>query len=112
MAPIDETQGDCSSIRSLGAVDPSIYLLTQRDQRGVAMANPILTVGTLRVYRKGVLPRLVCWARHASTIELCPDLAPLVKRQPRKNIIFITSHFFTLLVPGQAVVLGRLSLCV
>jgi hypothetical protein len=110
MAPIDETQGDCSSIRSLGAVDPSIYLLTQRDQRGVAMANPMLTVGTLGVHRKGVLPWLLCWARHASTLELCPDLAQLVSTV--QNIIFLTSHFFLLLVPGQAVVLGRLSLCV
>ncbi len=72
------------------------------------MANPMLTVGTLRVHRKGVLPWLVCWARHASTIELCLALAPLVS--PVKNIIFITSHFLTLLVSGLAVVLGRLSL--
>jgi hypothetical protein len=41
-------------------------------------------------------------------------LAALVN--PVKNIIFLTAHFFTLLVPivqqpGQAVVLGLLSLC-
>ncbi len=112
MAPIDETKGDCSSIGALGAVDPSIYLLTQRDQIGVAMANPMLTVGTLRVPRKGVLPWLVCWARHASTIELCPDLAPRVTSQPSKKYYFHYRTLFTLLVPGQAVVLGRLSLCV
>ncbi len=96
MAPIDETKGDCSSIRALGAVDPSIYLLTQRDQRGVAMANPMQTVGTLRVHRKGVLPWLVSWARHASTIELCPDLAPLVTSQPSKKILVSSPHTFSL----------------
>ncbi len=63
---------------------------------------------------KVVLPWLVCWARRAGTIDSCPALAVLVS--PVQNIIFLTAHFFTLLVPiaqqpAQAVVLGRLSLC-
>ncbi len=68
---------------------------------------------TLGVHRKGVLPRLVHWARRADTIYFCPALADLVS--PVQNIIFLTAYFFTLLAPltqqpGQAVVLGRLSL--
>jgi hypothetical protein len=90
VAPIDETKGDCSSIRALGAVDPSIYLLTQRDQIGVAMANQMLTVGTLGVHRKGVLSLLVCWARHARTIELFSALAAQYK------IVFSSPHTFSL----------------
>ncbi len=51
------------------------------------------------------------WARHAVTIDFCPALAALVC--PVQNIIFLATHFFTLLVyvaqqSGQAVVLGRL----
>ncbi len=62
----------------------------------------------------GVLPWLVRWARSAGSIDFCPALAALVI--PIQNIICITAHFLTLLVPitqppGQAVVLGRLSLC-
>ncbi len=62
---------------------------------------------------KGVLPWLVLWTRRACTLDFCPALAALVS--PVKNIIFLTVHFFTLLVPiaqqpGQAGVLGRLSL--
>jgi hypothetical protein len=46
--------------------------------------------------------------------RLCPALAAVVS--PMQLIIFITAHFYTLLVPitqqpGQAVVLGRQSLC-
>jgi hypothetical protein len=63
---------------------------------------------------KGVLPWLVRLARRAGTIDFCPVLAALVR--PVQYIIFLTAHFFTLLVtiaqqPVQAVVLGRLSLC-
>ncbi len=48
------------------------------------------------------------------SIDFCSALAALVG--PEQNIIFLTAHFFTLLVPiaqqsGQAVALGRLSLC-
>ncbi len=51
------------------------------------------------------------WARHAVTNDFCPAWAALVSLV--QNIIFLTAHFFTLLVhvaqqPGQAVVLGRL----
>jgi hypothetical protein len=47
----------------------------------------------------------------AVPVCLCYSIVTLVK-----NIIFLTEHFFTLLVPiaqqpGQAGVLGRLSLC-
>jgi hypothetical protein len=50
----------------------------------------------------------------AGTIDFCPALAALIS--PVKKIIFLTEHFFTLLIPiaqqaGQAGVLGRLSLC-
>jgi hypothetical protein len=46
---------------------------------------------------------LVRWPRHAGTIDFCPALAALVS--PVQNIIFLTAHFFTLLVPiAQAVV--------
>jgi hypothetical protein len=44
----------------------------------------------------GVLPYLVRWARHAGTIDFCPALAALVS--PVQHIIFLTAHFFTLLV--------------
>jgi hypothetical protein len=56
---------------------------------------------------------MVRWTRRAGTIDFCSALAALVS--PVHNIIFLTVHFFTLLVPiaqqpGQAGVLGRLSL--
>ncbi len=62
---------------------------------------------------EGVLSWLVRRARYAGTIDFCSALAALVS--PEQNIIFLTAHFFTSLVPiaqqpGQAVVLGRLSL--
>jgi hypothetical protein len=62
----------------------------------------------------GVLPRLVRWTRRAGTLDFCPALAGLFS--PVQNIMFLTVHFFTLLVPiaqqpGQAGVLGSLSLC-
>ncbi len=64
---------------------------------------------------KGVLPWLVPWAGRSGTIDFCPALVDLVS--PVQNIIYLTAHFFTLVVPiaqqpGQAVVLGRLSLLV
>ncbi len=43
---------------------------------------------------KGILPWL---ARRAGTMEFCPSLAAPVN--PVQNIIFLTKHFFTLLVP-------------
>jgi hypothetical protein len=64
---------------------------------------------------KGVPPCLVRWACCAGTVDFCPVLAALVS--PVQNIMFLTAHFFTLLVPSpmqnpvQTVVLGRLSLC-
>ncbi len=62
---------------------------------------------------RGVLPWLVRLACRAGTIDFCPALAALFFGE---YIIFLTAHFFTLLVtiaqqPVQAVVLGRLSLC-
>jgi hypothetical protein len=56
---------------------------------------------------------MVRWARRDSTIHFCPALADLVSLV--RNITFLTAHFFALLVPiaqqpGQAVVLGHLSL--
>jgi hypothetical protein len=56
---------------------------------------------------------LVRWTRRASTRDFCSVLAALVS--PVYNIIFLILHFSTLLVPitqqpGQAGVLGRLSL--
>ncbi len=62
---------------------------------------------------KGAFPWLVRWVLRTGIRDFCPALAALVS--PVQNIIFITVHFFTLLVPiarqpGQAVVLGRLSL--
>ncbi len=72
-------------------------------------------MGTQRGQMIGFFPWLVCLTRRAGTIDFCPALAALVS--PVQNIIFLTIHFFTLLVPiaqqpGQAVVLGRLSLYV
>ncbi len=57
---------------------------------------------------EGFLPWLVRWARRAGTI----DLVALLRQV--QNIIVLTEHLYTLLVPiakqpGQAVVLG---LCV
>ncbi len=71
-------------------------------------------MGTLGVHRKQVLPWLVRWAPRVGIRDFCPALASLVN--PVQNIFFLTVHLFTLLVliaqqPGQAVVLGRLSLC-
>jgi len=67
-------------------------------------------MGTQKVHFKGFLTSLVRLARRAGTRDFCPALA--CSSQP---IIFLTVHFSTLLVPiaqqpGQAVVLGRLSL--
>jgi hypothetical protein len=61
-----------------------------------------------------LVPWLVPWTRRAGTVDFCPVLDALVS--PVQNIIFRTGQFFTLLVPtaqqpGQAGVLGRLSLC-
>jgi hypothetical protein len=58
---------------------------------------------------RGVLPWLVRWTRRASTVDFCLALAALIS--PVQSIIL---HFFTFLVPiiqqpGQAGVLGRLS---
>jgi hypothetical protein len=69
---------------------------------------------TQRGQMQGVLPWLISWTCRASTRDLCPALAALVR--PEQNIIFLPVLFFTLLVPiaqqpGQAGVLGRLSLC-
>jgi hypothetical protein len=60
---------------------------------------------------KGVLPWLV---RLFGTIDFCPALAALDSSV--QYIIYLAAHFFLLLVslaqqPEQAVVLGRLSLC-
>jgi hypothetical protein len=62
---------------------------------------------------KEVLPWLVRWTHRANTIDFCPALAALVS--PVLKIIFLTEHYFTLLVPiaqqpGQAIEPGRLSL--
>ncbi len=51
-----------------------------------------------------VLPWLFRWARRASTINFCPVLAAPVS--PVQNIISPRCP-----EPGQAVVMGRLSLC-
>ncbi len=55
-------------------------------------------MGTLGVHFKGVLPWLVHLACRAGTIDFCPALAAL--GSPVQNIIFLTTHFFTLLVPS------------
>ncbi len=62
----------------------------------------------------GVLHQLVRWTRRAGEINFYPALADLVS--PVQNIILLTAHFSTFVVPllsnfGQAVVLGCLSLC-
>ncbi len=64
---------------------------------------------------KELLPWLVHWVRRVSTIDFQPAFAALVSLV--RNIIFLTAHFFTFLVPiaqqpGVAVMLGRLSLYV
>jgi hypothetical protein len=59
------------------------------------------SMGTHRVHMKGVLSWLLLWARRAGTIDLCPALAALV------GLVQNIGQ-----QPGQAVVLGRLSLCV
>jgi hypothetical protein len=63
---------------------------------------------------KGVLLCLVRRTPCAGTIHFWPVLAALVS--PVQNIIFLGTYFLILLVPsaqqpGQAGVLGRLSLC-
>ncbi len=68
---------------------------------------------TQREQMKAFLPWLIRWTCRASTRDLCLVLASLVS--PVQNIIFLPVLFFTLLVPiaqqpGQAGVLGRLSL--
>jgi hypothetical protein len=62
---------------------------------------------------KDVLPWLVCWASHAGTRDFCPALAALVGSI--QNIFFLAVHYSNSFVlidqqPGQAAVLGRLSL--
>jgi hypothetical protein len=54
-------------------------------------------MGTQRGQMIGILPWLVHWPRRASTIDFCPALAALVS--PVQNIIFLTAHFFTLVIP-------------
>jgi hypothetical protein len=74
-------------------------------------------MGTQRGQMIGILPWLVCWTRRAGTIDCCLASASLVS--PVQNIIILALHFSTLLhtivpiaqQPGQAGVLGRLSLC-
>ncbi len=73
------------------------------------------TLLTVETEVNGYFLGLVRWSRGDGTIDFCPALAGLVS--PVQNIIFLTVHFFTLLVPiaqqpGQAGVLGRLSLCI
>jgi hypothetical protein len=88
----------------------------QRDYRGVDPAH-CSNWGEwgLKEYKmKRVLPWLVSWTCRASTIVFCPALAALVS--PVQISISLTAHFFTLSVPfaqqpGQAGLLGRLSLC-
>jgi hypothetical protein len=63
---------------------------------------------------KGVLPSLVIWARRDGTIEFFPALASVVS--PVQNIIFPRHKLLNFISPQlpqsrQAVVLGRLSLC-
>ncbi len=69
---------------------------------------------TQRVQMKGVLYWLVCYTCRTGTIDFCLALAALVS--PVQNIIFLTAHFSLYSVPiaqqpGQAGVLGHLSLC-
>jgi hypothetical protein len=75
-------------------------------------------MGTLgvHVHMNGVLPWLVQWTCRAGTIDFCPALAALVSHV--QNIIFLTAHtLFHFISPHrpatsmQAVVLGRLSMC-
>jgi hypothetical protein len=66
---------------------------------------------TQRVKTKELLSWLVRWTRHAGNFYLA--LAALISSVT--NIIFLTAHFVTLLLPiaqqpGPSVVLGRLSL--
>ncbi len=77
---------------------------------------PLLTVetevnGDSRVQMKGVLPWLVCGARHSGTRDFYPALAALVTSVQN---IFPHSRLFQFMCPhrtsGQAVVQGRLSL--
>jgi hypothetical protein len=58
------------------------------------------------------LPWLVRWTRRAGTIDFCPALAALVSQV--ENIIFLITNFLLVNIahqPGQAGVLGCLSLC-
>jgi hypothetical protein len=48
-------------------------------------------MGTQRVQMKGVLPRLIRWARHAGTRDFYLALAALVS--PVQNIFFLSGHF-------------------
>ncbi len=52
---------------------------------------------TQRGQMKGVPPWLVFWTRRASSLDFSPALAVLVS--PVQNVIFLTVHFFTFLVP-------------
>jgi hypothetical protein len=70
-------------------------------------------MGTQRGQIIGFLPWLVRWTSRAGKIDFCPAFVVLVS--PVRGIIFLTVHFFTLFVliaqqPGQAGLLGRLSL--
>jgi hypothetical protein len=73
-----------------------------------SLQGPPPSLVFLGVHMKGILPWLVRWAGRAVTI----DFALVSSVQ---NIIFLTAHYFTLLVPiaqqpVQADVPGRLSL--
>jgi|688.fasta_scaffold2299448_1 hypothetical protein len=63
---------------------------------------------------KGVYPWLVRWARRACKINVCSALAALVSQY---KILFSSHNTYSLNLvpivqqPGQAAVLGRLSLC-
>ncbi len=69
-------------------------------------------MGTQKVHKKGVLPWLVHWARHAGTRDVCPALAALAGQV--QKFLFLTVHYFTSLVriTQQPVVPRRLSIYV
>jgi hypothetical protein len=90
-------------------ITPCWVILLQPARRAAVLGQPsslrpqwlkLRQIGTLGVHMKGVLLWLVCWARRVDPRDFCPALVQLVALfSPIQNIICLTAHFFTVLVP-------------
>ncbi len=98
--------------------DENLVVYPTRIQERLERGGPcwllkLRQMGTQRAQMKGVFPWLVRRTCRASTGDLCPAFAALVRHST--IYFFLTVHYFNSFVPiaqqaGQATVQGRLSL--